>query len=162
MLCYFDRIRDLNIIQMKSVYEESICELANDFLLRNEQNYLEAEQQFYSDLCEFFGIYGARTAVWVENSLYLSVLRIEKYRDGFLISSLETLPSARGHGYASKLLKAVLETVGEHKVYSHIHRKNIASLKLHKSLGFEKIADTALLVDGSVLPGMQTFCYVKK
>ena len=162
MLCYFDRICDLDIMQLKSVYEESICKLADEFWLQNDQKHLEAEQQFYADLCEFYSINGARAAVWKENSMYISALRIERYKDGFLISSLETLPSVRSHGYASKLLKAVVETVGESKVYSHIHKDNIASMKLHKSLGFEIIADTAILVDGSVLPGMQTYCYVEK
>ncbi len=43
------------------------------------------------------------------------------------------------------------------KIYSHIARDNIASVRLHRSCGFEKLLDHAVYVDGSVTHNCCTY-----
>ena len=109
-----------------------------------------AEEDFYRDLREcFFRTPGAAYAVWEEGGSYVSALRLEPYRDGVLVNALETAPQQRRKGYASRLLEAVLGTLNG-PVYSHVAKSNLPSLALHERLGFRRIQETALYLDGSL------------
>ena len=109
-----------------------------------------AEEDFYRYLREcFFRTPGAVYAIWEEGGSYVSALRLEPYRDGVLVTALETAPEQRKKGYAARLLNAVLEQA-EGPVYSHVAKENLPSLGLHEKLGFRKIQDNALYLDGSV------------
>lgn len=109
-----------------------------------------AEEDFYRYLREcFFYTPAAVYAVWEEGGSYVSALRVEPYRDGVLVNALETAPGQRRKGYASRLLGAVLETL-DGPVYSHVAKSNIPSLALHQKLGFWRIQEAALYLDGSV------------
>ena len=102
---------------------------------------------------DFFRPQGTFCAAWVVGGIYMSVLRIEPYRDGVLLHALETDPRARRKGYAFDLVCAVLSYLKEKKysvVYSHIHKWNISSMCLHEKCGFERISDSAVLLDGTV------------
>lgn len=109
-----------------------------------------AEEDFYRYLREcFFRTPGAAYAVWEEGGSYVSALRLEPYRDGVLVNALETAPQQRRKGYASRLLEAVLGTLNG-PVYSHVAKRNLPSLALHERLGFRRIQETALYLDGSL------------
>ena len=109
-----------------------------------------AEEDFYRYLREcFFRMPGAAYAVWEEGGSYVSALRLEPYRDGVLVNALETAPQQRRKGYASRLLEAVLGTL-DGPVYSHVAKSNLPSLALHERLGFRRIQETALYLDGSL------------
>ena len=109
-----------------------------------------AEEDFYRYLREcFFRTPGAAYAVWEEGGSYVSALRLEPYRDGVLVNALETAPQQRRKGYASRLLEAVLGTL-DGPVYSHVAKRNLPSLALHERLGFRRIQETALYLDGSL------------
>ena len=109
-----------------------------------------AEEDFYDYLRQcFFKTSGAVYAVWQEDGSYVSALRLEPYRDGVLVTALETAPLERGKGYASQLLRAVLAQA-EGPVYSHVAKDNLPSLGLHGKLGFRRIQERALYLDGSV------------
>lgn len=109
-----------------------------------------AEENFFRYLREcFFRTPGAVYAVWEEGGSYVSALRAEPYRDGVLINALETAPDQRGRGFASRLLGAVLGTL-DGPVYSHVAKDNVPSLKLHQKLGFRRIQENAVYLDGSV------------
>ena len=109
-----------------------------------------AEEDFYRYLREcFFRTPGAAYAVWEEGGSYVSALRAEPYRDGVLVNALETAPQQRRKGYASRLLEAVLGTLNG-PVYSHVAKSNLPSLALHERLGFRRIQETALYLDGSL------------
>lgn len=109
-----------------------------------------AEADFYEYLRQrFFRTPGAMYALWEEDGSYVSALRLEPYRDGMLVTALETSPEARRRGYAQRLLAAVLEQAAG-PVYSHVAWENHPSMCLHQKLGFRKIQDTALYLDGSV------------
>lgn len=108
------------------------------------------EEDIYRYLRDcFFRIPGAAYAVWEERGRYVSVLRLEPYRDGWLLNALETAPEARRMGYASRLMATVLETV-EVPVYSHVAKDNLPSLALHRKMGFRRIRENAVYLDGSV------------
>ena len=134
------------------VYEESNRETGAQRwprLSENEQ-ILGAEEDFRYFLKDyFFKIEGAYYALWEESGRYCSALRLEPYEDGFLLAGLETKKDCRGKGFAAKLMQAVLQLETK-PVYSHVSRKNIASLRTHEKCGFRKISDCARYIDGSV------------
>ena len=119
-----------------------------------------AEQEFYQYLQQvFFRTEGARYFVWEEVGDYVSALRLEPYRDGLLLEALETVPELRRKGYGTKLIQSVLEVTGNQKIYSHVSKRNIPSLRTHEKCGFVKIMDFAAYADGSVNDKSCTLCY---
>ena len=144
-----------------AVYEEGNLENAAEFwpnLSRGEQ-ILRAEQEFYQYLQEcFFPTKDACYALWTVGGKYVSALRLEPYQDGLLLEALETAPGQRRKGYAADLITAVLQMVGETKVYSHVSKRNTASLRTHEKCGFHRVLEHAVYADGSVLTTSCTFC----
>lgn len=161
MLTVIRNLRDLNFRQLMDVYEEGNLENAREMFpyVPETQWPLLAEQSFYQYLKEcFFPTAGAAYAVWEVEGRYVSALRLEPYRDGLLIEALETAPALRKQGYASALLRAVKEMAGNQKLYSHVSKRNKASLRTHEACGFFRILEHAVYADGSVLSNCCTFC----
>lgn len=116
---------------------------------------------FYEVLLDFFRQTRGFYALWEESGSYCCALRAEPYLDGVLIASLETLPSERRKGYATKLLMAVigqLQREGIPRIYSHVDKKNTPSIKVHRHCGFERYLDYAVLLDQTVSGNMLTLC----
>ena len=113
-----------------------------------------AEEAFRDYLLDvFFRTEEAVYLIWEEARRYVSALRLEPYQDGFLLEALETAPEERRKGYGSALVhqaQAYLCAQGTAPLYSHVSRRNRASLKTHFSCGFQKRLDCARLIDGSV------------
>lgn len=110
----------------------------------------------------FFPTPGAVYAIWEVNGNYVSALRLESYRDGLLLEALETAPEERRKGYAAALIQAVqawLKEQGSVKIYSHVSKRNTASLRTHEKCGFQRIAEQAVYIDGSVNQRACTMCY---
>lgn len=160
MLHLAKKCSELNFSKLMELYEESNRENAVEFwpdLSENEQM-LRAERAFYQYLQEdFFKVESAYYAVWKEDGRYLSALRIEPYEDGALLEALETKPDCRNRGYATMLMQAVLKQEMR-KIYSHVSKNNIPSLRTHEKCGFQKILDHAVYVDGSVSTNSFTLC----
>lgn len=153
MLLLARSMRELSFSNLMEVYVEGNQENAEDFWpeLPAGQRLLRAEQEFYQYLQEvFFAAPGALYAVWEENGKYMSALRLEPYRDGLLLEALETEPSQRRRGHAEKLIRAVQDFCGNVKIYSHVGKNNIPSLKVHEKCGFTRIQEYAVYIDGSV------------
>lgn len=162
MLMIASKLNELSFSALMEVYYEGNLEKAQEEWPHLPESFAlqQAEQNFYLYLKDvFFETPEARYAVWVEASKYICALRLEPYRDGFLLEALETHPDYRREGYAKKLMKAVLEEMPGRKVYSHIHKQNVASVKTHQSCGFRKILDHAIYIDGSVNQRACTFLY---
>lgn len=127
------RAAELDLGQLCRVYEQSCAEAGAQkypHLGSNEQ-FLAAQQDLYGQVRCFYNIKNAFYAVWIEDGSYVSALRIEPYKDGLLLTGLETAPEARGRGYATSLAEAVLLELSEKgtvSVYSHIQKRNAASL----------------------------------
>ena len=123
-----------------------------------------AEQDTYDYLRnDFFKKPCAVVCAWRENGKYVSVLRLEPYRDGMLLTALETAEMDRGNGYAEKLLRNVQlwqAQQGDVILYSHIRKDNAASLAVHTKCGFEKISDTAVYLDGTASSQAATYRYI--
>ncbi len=148
------KLNDLSFSNLMEVYIEGNLE---------KEDLLQAEQDFYQYLREvFFRTEGAVYCIWEEQGRYVSALRLEPYRDGWLLAALETAPEQRQKGYAGKLIGAVQEYYPDRKLYSHVSKRNVPSLKTHEKCGFRKILDYAVYADGSVLRSSVTLCWEKK
>ena len=156
MLEIIKTIKKLNIEQILQVYEESILANAEQSSMGKRQ----AEDAFYAYLeDDFFRQPGAFYAVWKDMNTYQCALRMEPYKDGLLLEALETAPNARRKGYATALMKGTLDFLrgSENKiVYSHVDKRNKASLTLHQKCGFRIDADTATYIDGTVTQNSYT------
>ena len=155
--------KELDYYGLTRVYEQSIRQDGAVYYpsLSNEEQRIRAEQDFYNYLNIFFSDGKSFCALWCDEGGYISAMRLEPYRDGLLISGLETLPEVRGKGYAGKLLQATmryLKDIGVEKVYSHVDKRNIPSLSVHKKAGFSIISDFARYLDGSVSHRSYTLC----
>jgi len=157
LLCLARSLQQLHFGKLMEVYIERNLEKAA------EAGLLQAEQDFYQYLRDcFFPTPGAVYAVWMEDGEYVSALRLEPYKDGLLLAALETAPKHRRRGCACQLVNAVLSQLPGQRIYSHINKRNEASLAVHKKCGFRKIADFAAYIDGSVSDAAVTLCYQKK
>ena len=166
MLKIIRSMKDLDFGLLMDVYEESNRASGRKYHshLSENQQLMQAEQDHYGFLRQFFRDGKSFYAVWAPGGRYKAALRIDPYRDGLLLEGLETAPAARGQGNATALVKVVLTYLEEQDclpVYSHVHKKNMASLALHKSAGFQIIKDHAIFLDGSVSNDAYTLCYRK-
>jgi len=163
MLRVISKMQDLPFRPLTDVYAQSIEDAARQNYPGREDGLLQAEMDLYSYLRDvFFKIPGARLYLWEEAGRILCALRMEPYKDGMLLTALETHPEYRKMGYAQKLIQAVLDSM-QTPAYSHIRRDNKASISVHQKCGFEKITNYAVYLDGSVSQKADTYCrkYVK-
>ncbi len=156
-------IGEADLQQLFDIYEQSY---ADDFTDRYgavpSGAMLTAQQDFYDYLRSFLYEDGNFCAVWVVDGRYCCALRLERYRDGFLLTGLETAAYLRQKGYASKLMRSAIEYCESNAllpIYSHIANSNIASIKTHMNNGFKVISDCAVFLDGSVNHRSKTYCY---
>ena len=155
MLILAKSIRELRFSELMQVYEQSNREAAEDRKHLPPLFALQlAEQDHRQYLQEvFFPTPGALCCIWEENGHYVSALRLEPYRDGLLLTALETAPAHRGSGYAAALIRAVqnhLVQDGAVKLYSHVSKRNAPSLRTHEKCGFRIVSDHAVYLSGSV------------
>ena len=167
MLVVCNKLSQISFGKLMAVYEEGNLENGRELYpeLPEPEQLRLAEQDFYQYLRDdFFRAEEAAYYLWQPGSAYVSALRLEKYRDGLLLEALETMPGCRGMGYASALIRSVqqLPQLAGRKIYSHVGKRNEASLRTHKACGFEIISGRAVYVDGSVNDRCYTLCYVCK
>lgn len=164
MLMIARSLKELRFGELMEVYADSNREKAEDWPDLPPLFALQlAEQDFRQYLQEvFFKIPGAICAVLEEKGQYVSALRLEPYRDGLLLAALETAPDWRKMGYAVTLIREVqrhLAAQGPVKLYSHVNKRNTASLRTHEICGFIRISDHAVYINGSVDYRCTTFLY---
>ena len=155
---------EIKFRQLCEVYQDSIFQ---DGALRypNEPESIRilwSQQDFYTAWELFFREKTALCALWSEEDAYCACLRVEQYRDGYLLSTLETAPGAREKGHATNLVRSsivYLKEMGVKKIYSHIHNENAPSISVHCKCGFRKILNYAVYLDGSVLHNTDTYLY---
>ena len=152
MLILAHSIRELRFGDLMEVYEDSNREKAGDWPNLPPMFALQLAEQDHREYLQdvFFRTPGAVLALWEENGAYVSALRLEPYKDGLLLNALETVPMHRKKGYAARLIRAVQENMGNVKIYSHVNKRNVPSLKTHEACGFRVISDCAVFLSGSV------------
>ncbi len=162
MLLVCESLKELSFSQLMEVYCEGNQENGTYFWpdLPEGQRLLRAEQEFYQYLQEGFfscpvGVY----CIWQVDGRYISALRLEPYQDGLLLEALETAPEHRRKGYGEALVREVLARWQGTKIYSHVSKRNVASLCIHQKCGFRRIMEYAHYVDGSVNDRCCTFCH---
>ena len=161
MLYIVKNLKELDFSQLMAVYEEGNLENGAELWpeLPEGLRLIRAEQAFHQYLREcFFCTPEAVYCIWQEGGRYVSALRLEPYQDGLLLEALETAPDCRRKGYAFALMEAVLGEYGAQKIYSHVSKRNKASLRTHENCGFRKVLDYAVYVDGSVRHNAVTLC----
>ena len=157
MLRVITKMGQLPFGALKRIYLHSNTQAANADYPNRPDGLLQAEMDFYDYLRnDFFRVEGAYYCLWEIDGKPVSALRLEPYRDGLLLTGLETDPEQRGKGYAGALMAAALERVDK-PVYSHIERNNLASVRAHEKCGFEKVTNFAVLLDGSVSQKADTY-----
>ena len=142
MLKIVKSVSQLNIPQFLAVYAQSTGQDP-----RKEEDFLSYLRE------DFFQQKDALYAIWVVDDIYRSALRLEPYKDGMLLQALETSPNDRRRGYGYALLMQALAYFHDTDytgVYSHVAKKNKASLALHTKCGFYQISDSARFIDGTV------------
>lgn len=164
MLICAKAFNELNFDGLMEIYQEGNVENAEYFYPGKpvEERLALAIMGFREYLCEqFFKQENAQYWVLTENDKYISALRFEKHRDGLLLEALETHPDHRGQGYAKKLILDVLAKLPkETRIYSHVSKRNVASLATHMSCGFVKEQDYVLAGDGTVNNNTTTFTII--
>ncbi len=154
MLKLYYNLSDIGFYPFMQIYQQSI-EISGKERYKSlppSRQRMEAEQDFYRYLQDFFLEESALYAIWSENGEAVAALRAERYLDGYLLEGLETAPEHRNKGYGKKLMQQFLtEFVSEKKlpVYSHIKKDNAGSLHLHISCGFTIISHQSALIDGT-------------
>lgn len=164
MLHLATKMHQLDFAQLMAVYVDGNAENGKELYphLSDAEQILRAEQAFYQYLTEcFFKTPQAFYAIWMENGEYLCALRLEPYEDGLLLAALETAPHARGQGWATKLIQAV-QRVFPQKIYSHVGKRNAASLAVHRKCGFSQAQDYARYLDGSVARNAYTLLFAPR
>jgi RimJ/RimL family protein N-acetyltransferase len=162
MLKIAKKLDQLSFRQLMDVYEESNRQNGWERYGRLPESHqiIEAEQDFYQYLNKvFFRTSDAVYAIWEEQGTYVSALRLEPYRDGHLLEALETAPPSRRQGYAEKLIRAVQDQFPNQRIYSHVGKKNVPSLRVHEKCGFRRISEYAAYIDGSVNQRACTLCW---
>lgn len=168
MLKIANNIHQIRFSELMGVYREANKDNGAKLYpnLPEYEQLIEAEQDFYQYLeSVFFMQDDSVYCIWTVDDRYCSALRLEPYRDGMLLCGVETEPFLRRRGYAAKLIRAVqnyLLTNGTGIIYSHVSKRNEASLLLHKKCGFRVISDHAVYSDGSVMHNSYTLSYTYK
>lgn len=149
MLLRITRYCDLDGQNLMEVYSESNSE-NTDYFYPDETDKRKAvwmvEAGFMDFLQkDFFEHTGATYWVLEENGVWISALRTCLIQPGtYYLEALETRPSHRAKGYASRLLTDVLETMkkdGSFRLCDCVGKKNFASLKTHKKCGFQIVME---------------------
>lgn len=165
MLYIANSLQELDFNALMQIYDSkepinenvTIPEIGENTLLWSRKNdlYSYLKEDFFTRPNSFYGI-------WAEGDQYISTLRMEPYEDGFLLQALKTHSGYLNKGFATKLFESILtEKKLIQKVYSHVEKRNIASMQLHRKLGFQIIKDYAKFLDGSVSANAVTFMYEK-
>lgn len=167
MLIVIRCMRDLQFGELMKVYRQGNLENGRENwpYETSVRQLALAEQDFYDYLRQCFYTHpGAVYCVWQESGHYVSALRLEPWKDGLLLTGLETAPEQRRKGYAYHLIRSVqahLAQQGAVRLYSHINKHNMASIAVHEKCGFKKVLDHAVYIDGSVDRKSSTYLYEK-
>ena len=153
MLICARKIDELDFDALMEIYKEGNVENGAYFFPDEtpERQYVLALESFCKYLADdFFRKEDAQYWILSNSGQYLSALRLEAYEDGLLLEALETRPDCRRQGYAKKLIQSVLLQIDAGtRIYSHVSKKNAASIATHLGCRFEQYLDCVIESDGT-------------
>lgn len=126
-----------------SVYSEASYEIAKDKYpeIEDLSKAIQEEEQYFVE--KFLGKFMSKNVntyyVWEENSEWVSALRLTKLDGFYFMEALETTPEHRRKGYASELIKVLIQKLEEDEsvvIRSNVRKSNLASLSTHQKCGF--------------------------
>lgn len=144
---------ELDVSRLKNVYDETIIAQKLEY------------SEFIEGLYDFLRINDVAIFIRQLENEYVCALRLEPYRQGYLISWLETRKDFRNAGHAKALLRDVLSWCcenGKVPVYTHVLKSNLRSLNVFTGCDFEITGKPAVLLDGSVSSAYHTLIYKKE
>ncbi len=132
---------------VRNVYSEGCLEKAMDSFADEEKPTLEEfeavvekeVENFVEFLRGFFAVKDNRYYVLEADGVPVSAARLSKIEDFYYLEALETAPSHRRKGYASRLLKDITAAYGENgsvDIRDCVMKDNAPSLATHKKCGF--------------------------
>lgn len=151
MLLITQKMEQIRYAELMRVYAETNREYGKQVYPKSSEaeRLLFAEQDLY-DYLRFVLMSGGWFAAWKTSDGYQSALRLEPYKDGLLITALETAPEVRLMGYADALLSGIRQNFASSVIYAHIFNDNKISVHLHEKNGFVRIENCAEFIDGTV------------
>lgn len=158
MLLIADKIENIEISRLFTVYSETISSM------KQEYGAFRGEYAFIISLQEFLSSENAYLGIWCVDGIYMSAVRLEPYRDGYILSCLESAPEHRNCGAAKAIITEMINFANDRgflPLYSHIHKSNLASIKAFTHCGFEITGKPAVFLDGSVYASYHTLYYKK-
>lgn len=159
MLIVIRSMAELPFGKLMEIYKQTNLEHAQKWPNESEERAIaRVEQEFYAYLRQcFFALPDSKYFLWEVSGKHVSAVRCEAYRDGVLLTALETDPHCRGKGYATALLEAVIHHLQTENIYVHIKRDNAASVAVHQRCGFVKLKSGARMLDGSYTAAYDTY-----
>ena len=167
MLLIVQKLHQLSFGALMEIYRDANREHGAELAPEEspERQIALSEQEFYAYLRDdFFTRENCTYYIWQKDGRYVSALRLEPFRDGLLLEALETAPDQRSRGYATQLIGSVLQLLAQQggvRLYSHVNKRNRASLRVHRACGFAVRLDYAAFIDGSVNRQAYTLCLEK-
>lgn len=161
MLRIAEAMGELDFPALMKIYIEGNLENGADrWRSESQGRQLQLAEEAFRDYLrfDFFSVPGAAYYLWIVEGTCVSALRLEPYKDGWLLEALETRPEQRRRGYAEALIRSV-QALGKGKLYSHVHKANLPSLAIHEKCGFRRISEVAAYINGSVNDCACTLCY---
>ena len=126
-----------------SVYSEASYEIAKEKYPEMQDLSEAIQEEEYYFVEKFLGKFMNKDEntyyVWEANGEWVSALRITKLDGFYFMEALETAPEHRKKGYASELIKALIQKfkeTGHFVIRSNVRKINSASLATHKKCGF--------------------------
>lgn len=152
MLQIIRSMRELDFLALMKIYVEGNMENgAERWPEESQGRQLQLAEEAFRDYLrhDFFTNEKAAYYLWTVDGICVSALRLEPYKDGWLLEALETGPENRRRGYGENLIRSVL-ALSMGTIYSHVHKANGPSLAIHEKCGFCRISEAAAYIDGSV------------
>ena len=136
-------------VEMESVNKQLMEQLSQVLTYSEPENFkdcLSWWQSWFSDK-----IPGEKlTIIAEEENNIIGVVRFWKTtfcNNKWLIEGLEVIPTKREKGIGKSMVEEgirILQITTNEKIFSHIDNENIASINLHKGIGFNKISNGSI------------------
>ena len=143
LLAFKDMTKEDMYRMVHSVYSEASYEIAKDKHpdMQDLSEAIREEEQYFVEkfLRKFMSKNENTYYVWDTNGEWVSAFRLTKLEGYYFMEALETTPEHRRKGYASELIKAVIQKLEEDEsvvIRSNVRKTNTASLAMHRKCGF--------------------------